>query len=109
MGFRFRLHCRHLPGTPDIVLPRHRKIVLVHGCFWHRHPGCSRSTTPASNQGFWLEKFTRNVARDRRSLRDLRRRGWMVRVIWECQTLDSKKLRQMLGRFIQEDSKVIES
>jgi DNA mismatch endonuclease (patch repair protein) len=102
MGFRFRLHCRDLPGTPDIVLPRHRKIVLMHGCFWHRHPDCSRSTTPTSNKGFWLEKFARNVARDRGNLRDLRRLGWTVRVVWECQTVDSEKLRLMLSRFFDQ-------
>jgi DNA mismatch endonuclease (patch repair protein) len=75
MGFRFRLHRRDLPGTPDVVLPRHRTVVFVHGCFWHRHPECRYAYEPKSRQEFWRAKFAANVTRDRRHIRDLRRLG----------------------------------
>jgi len=76
MGFRFRLHRRDLPGSPDIVLPRHSTVVFVHGCFWHRHPRCKGATTPKSNADFWQDKFAANVERDKRNRRDLRE--WAV-------------------------------
>jgi DNA mismatch endonuclease, patch repair protein len=84
-GYRFRLHVRSLPGTPDIVLPRHRLVVFVHGCFWHRHPGCNVASTPKTHKKFWLAKFARNVANDRAHVRRLRRMGWRVATVWECQ------------------------
>jgi DNA mismatch endonuclease (patch repair protein) len=84
-GLRFRLHVRGLPGRPDIVLPRHRTVVLVHGCFWHRHLGCPRSSLPATNRAWWVAKLRRNRARDRRTLAALRAHGWRVIVVWECQ------------------------
>jgi DNA mismatch endonuclease, patch repair protein len=84
LGLRFRLHSRDLPGRPDIVLPRHTAAVLVHGCFWHQHPGCRYATTPASNAGFWREKLKGNVERDGRNLSALVERGWRTAVIWEC-------------------------
>lgn len=85
LGFRFRLHAPDLPGRPDIVLPRFGTVVLVHGCFWHRHPRCSRATTPSSNVRFWKQKFADTVARDVRTTARLRRAGWRVLVVWECQ------------------------
>ena len=84
-GLRFRLHARDLPGRPDIVLPRHRTVILVHGCFWHRHIGCARSTLPETNRAWWVAKLRRIRARDRRALRDLRAAGWRVIVVWECE------------------------
>lgn len=84
LGFRFRLHDRRLPGKPDIVLPRHRAVIFVHGCFWHRHEGCHWCTTPSSNLPFWTEKFAANVARDRVRRDVLRQTGWRVATIWEC-------------------------
>jgi DNA mismatch endonuclease, patch repair protein len=84
-GHRFRIHVRDLPGTPDVVMPRHRTIVFVHGCFWHRHPHCKIATTPKSHKKFWLEKFVRNVANDRKHRRQLRRLGWRVVTVWSCQ------------------------
>ena len=84
-GYRFRIHVRTLPGTPDIVLPRHRAIVFVHGCFWHRHPKCKTASTPKSHRKFWADKFARNVANDRKHGRQLRRLGWRVLTVWECQ------------------------
>jgi DNA mismatch endonuclease (patch repair protein) len=85
MGYRFSLHREDLPGKPDIVLPKYRTVVFVHGCFWHRHRGCRLAYTPKSRQVFWLKKFSDNVARDRKVQRDLRRLGWQLLVVWECQ------------------------
>lgn len=85
LGLRYRLHDRRLPGRPDLVLPRFRAVVFVHGCFWHRHPGCSIATTPKSNTAFWQEKFDRNVSRDKRSAAALEAAGWRVFIAWECE------------------------
>jgi DNA mismatch endonuclease (patch repair protein) len=83
-GYRFRLHARTLPGRPDIVLPRHSTIILVHGCFWHRHPGCRLAYQPRSRRSFWDRKFSANVNRDRDQLRVLLSDGWKVIIVWEC-------------------------
>jgi DNA mismatch endonuclease (patch repair protein) len=85
LGFRYRLHGRKLPGKPDIVLSKHKTVIFVHGCFWHRHSGCKVATFPKSNTSFWIDKFTRNVARDTRVAAELRQIGWRVFVVWECQ------------------------
>ncbi|XBT42088.1 very short patch repair endonuclease [Pseudomonas viridiflava] len=84
-GYRFRLHRRDLPGSPDIVLPRFRTCIFVHGCFWHRHDGCRYATTPKTRTDFWQAKFTQNVERDARVRRALRADGWKVLTIWECE------------------------
>lgn len=84
MGFRYRLHHRGLPGRPDLVLPRYRAVVFIHGCFWHRHPHCRLSTTPATRPEFWENKFEQNVARDRRNVDALLQAGWRVAIVWEC-------------------------
>jgi DNA mismatch endonuclease (patch repair protein) len=84
-GLRFRKHVARLPGKPDIVLPRYKAVVLVHGCYWHRHPGCRFATTPASNGAFWLDKFAGTVERDRVAEAALRKLGWRVFVVWECE------------------------
>ena len=86
MGLRFRLHGKRLPGRPDIVLPKHRTVVFVHGCFWHRHKGCRNCTTPTNRREWWLEKLNGNAARDRVHASALRKLGWNVVVVWECQT-----------------------
>jgi DNA mismatch endonuclease (patch repair protein) len=86
LGFRFRLNDRRLPGTPDIVLPRYRAAIFVHGCFWHRHEGCRLTTTPQTRAEFWQEKFARNVTRDAAAQSALLDRGWRVATIWECET-----------------------
>lgn len=83
-GLRFTLHAR-LPGHPDIVLPRFRTAIFVHGCFWHRHPGCKYATTPSGNADFWQRKFSENVGRDARVQRALEETGWRVMTIWECE------------------------
>lgn len=85
VGIRYILHDRRLPGRPDIVVPAARTVVLVHGCFWHRHSGCARTTNPSSNAQFWKEKFRSNVRRDRRNLRNLEAQGWRVITIWQCE------------------------
>jgi DNA mismatch endonuclease (patch repair protein) len=86
-GVRFSLRRKDLPGKPDIVLPKYGAVVFVHGCFWHRHKGCKVATMPKSRQAFWLAKFEANVARDRRHLRDLKKAGWQVIVLWECEIM----------------------
>jgi len=100
MGFRYRLHRRDLPGSPDLVLPRHRKVILVHGCFWHSHAGCRAGRVPASNTGFWEPKLRRNAERDAASEEALRRAGWAVLVVWECQTKKAADLGDRLGAFL---------
>ena len=84
LGFRYRLHGRKLPGRPDIVLPKYRAVILVHGCFWHRHAHCHYCTTPGTNAEFWAAKFTENTTRDARNLEDLRKAGWRTAIVWEC-------------------------
>lgn len=84
LGLRFRLHDRKLPGRPDIVLPRWKAVIFVHGCFWHRHEGCRYATVPATRPQFWNEKFAANVSRDQRNLDGLASAGWRTRVVWEC-------------------------
>ena len=100
LGYRFRLHRRSLPGTPDLTFPRLRKVIFVHGCFWHRHPGCRRTTTPKTRATYWREKFDQNVARDRRNAVALEALGWEVLVVWECETLDGTGLLATLSRFL---------
>lgn len=84
-GFRYRLHARGLPGSPDLVLPRYRVAIFVHGCFWHRHTDCRYATTPGSNIEQWARKFTSNIERDARKLAALEDAGWRVIVVWECE------------------------
>ena len=99
-GFRFRLHDKELPGKPDIVLPKYRSVVFVHGCFWHHHTGCPKSKLPTSNAEFWTEKILANVRRDRRNISELKRLGWRVLVIWECDIRTGKYLGK-LNRFFR--------
>jgi DNA mismatch endonuclease (patch repair protein) len=96
-GLRFSLHRRNLPGNPDIVLSKHRVAVFVNGCFWHRHAGCRFAYRPKSNQQFWSEKITGNVARDRRNHAKLRSLGWRIYVVWECEVRP-----QILDRLVRE-------
>lgn len=100
LGYRYRLHVRTLPGNPDLVFPRLRKLILVHGCFWHMH-GCRYGrVTPRTRAEFWQTKRTGNVMRDRRTLRKLRHAGWDVLVVWECEVKDVFKLSNRLKRFL---------
>jgi DNA mismatch endonuclease (patch repair protein) len=95
-GLRYGLHRRDLPGCPDIVLTRLRTVVFVHGCFWHQHPRCRYATRPATNRTFWSRKLLGNVERDARQRRALRRAGWRVFVVWECQVKDERNLTRLV-------------
>jgi DNA mismatch endonuclease, patch repair protein len=92
MGLRFRLHRRDLPGKPDLTFAKHDTVVFVHGCFWHRHPGCPKASTPKSRISFWEAKFASNVARDAMAEKKLREMGWRVLTIWECETKNDARL-----------------
>jgi DNA mismatch endonuclease (patch repair protein) len=100
MGFRYRLHVATLPGKPDIVLPRLKRIIDVRGCFWHRHSGCIDSHIPKSRREYWLPKLARNRRRDEENARKLRQLGWRVCVVWECETKDTRKLSKRLARVL---------
>lgn len=103
MGYRFRIHRWDLPGNPDIVFPRHGKVIFVHGCFWHGHEGCPRSKRPTTNKGFWNEKLDDNIERDKRFRRALQRMGWKVFVVWQCETRKPEKLLLKLERILHDD------
>ena len=92
LGLRYRLGGAGLPGRPDILFPKHRVALFVHGCFWHRHEGCRVAAMPKSNVGFWTEKFARNVARDAKVANDLEGLGWRVLIAWECEVTSRKSL-----------------
>jgi DNA mismatch endonuclease, patch repair protein len=98
LGLRFRLHRSDLPGTPDIVLPRHKIAIQVHGCFWHQHPGCRYAKLPRSRPDYWLPKLARNIERDIKSKAALKAAGWHVLVIWECETKALESLRLRLSQ-----------
>lgn len=100
-GFRYRLHRKDLVGSPDIVLPKHRVVLFVHGCFWHRHVGCARATTPKTNVQFWQDKFAKTVDRDHRAETALNAQGWDVQVIWECRTKSDDSLRDALAPILE--------
>ena len=100
LGFRFRLHRRDLPGSPDLVFPRLRKAIFVHGCFWHRHPGCPKASTPKTRAEFWASKFATNVERDIRSVVALEELGWKVCVLWECETSNPAMIRRKVKSFL---------
>ncbi len=93
LGYRYRLHGRNVPGSPDLVFAGRRKVIFVHGCFWHRHPCPRGRSTPAANKKFWLAKFARNLARDAEVRKLLRRRGWRALIIWECQLKPKQRER----------------
>lgn len=101
LGYRFRLHRRDLPGCPDIVLPRLRKAIFVHGCFWHAH-GCAKGQPPKSRQDYWLPKLEANVKRDGAKIEQLKQLGWQVLVVWQCETKDIDRLTHRLQAFVDE-------
>ncbi|NKN39703.1 DNA mismatch endonuclease Vsr [Agrobacterium sp. a22-2] len=100
LGYRFRLQAKELPGRPDIVFRPRKKAIFVHGCFWHRHPGCRRTTSPKSRREFWEAKFSANQARDERVQEELKALGWSSLVIWECETRNSEALAESLKNFL---------
>jgi DNA mismatch endonuclease (patch repair protein) len=101
-GYRYRVHYAPLPGKPDIVFTRKRKVIFVHGCFWHQHPSpnCPYVMKPRSNTGYWKAKLERNVARDREHIQRLKELGWDTLIVWECQTLDPTQLTRRLADFL---------
>ena len=107
MGYRFRLHRKDLPGNPDIVLPRHHKIIFVHGCFWHGHRNFPRAKKPTTNIAFWKKKIDTNVARDRKNIRMLQKLGWDVLVVWQCELKNMSYLTAKIKRFLGETGESI--
>ena len=106
MGYRYRLHYKKLPGTPDLVFPGRRKAIFVHGCFWHQHsdPACKKARVPESNRDFWVAKFERNVVRDAESQASLEEMGWRVLVIWECEIQrEGEALAERIAAFLSDD------
>ena len=101
LGYRFRLHRRDLPGSPDIVFPRHRAIIMVNGCLWHRHPGCKYATSPKTRVQYWENKFEGNVVRDRRNESALRDLGWRVLVVWECETKNQEAVAARIASYLE--------
>jgi DNA mismatch endonuclease (patch repair protein) len=96
MGYRFRLHRKDLPGKPDIVLPKYKTVIFVHGCYWHQHPDCKRAFVPKSNQGYWKQKLDGNVQRDLDNMNQIAMMGWKPFVIWECETKEPDELRMKI-------------
>ena len=103
-GFRYRLHAKGLPGKPDIVLPKYRTVVFVHGCFWHRHRGCKLAASPKSNETFWRKKLDGNVERDRRNTQALESMGWRVLVVWECEINNENRLLELATQIASKQS-----
>jgi len=104
LGLRFRLHRKDLPGRPDLVFPKHATVIFVHGCFWHRHPGCSKASTPKSRIEYWTRKFEANVARDKAVAQELQQLGWRVLTIWECETRCSDILARVCANVFLSDT-----
>lgn len=100
LGYRYRLHDRNLPGRPDLAFASRRKAIFVHGCFWHRHNRCKYATTPKTRTLYWQAKFHSNVVRDRGNRRDLKRLGWAVMTIWQCELKNPEKLTERLNEFL---------
>ena len=101
-GFRYRKNVSSLPGKPDIVLPKYKTIIFVHGCFWHQHEGCKKALPPKSNVSFWLEKFRKNKERDRKVIRTLQESGWKVIVVWQCEIPKIKNNPEIIKKLISE-------
>lgn len=102
LGFRFRIQRKDLPGKPDIVLPKYKTIIFVHGCFWHQHPGCKFAYMPKSNVEFWKDKFKRNMIRDQTVQSLLKEMGWNIIIIWECQISNDPVFIQQCRKLIQD-------
>lgn len=107
LGFRFRLYRRDLPGSPDLTFPRHRKVVLVHGCFWHQHEDCKLARQPRRNLGYWDAKLERNVQRDRQVQAELLGRGWTPLIIWECETRSPDRVADLLVNFLEKSAPTV--
>ena len=111
LGFRYRLHAKGIPGKPDLVLPKYKAVIFVHGCFWHRHPGCRYASTPATRPEFWASKFSANVARDSAIRAALLLAGWRVATIWECALRTEAgvaAVRDVFSEWLQGDGRELE-
>jgi len=108
MGYRFRLHVKTLPGKPDIVLPKYRTVIFVHGCFWHRHKGCKNCTTPTNRREFWVEKLNGNAVRDKLHQRALRKLGWKSITVWECQIEKMSRIEKLARKLIERGSATLQ-
>jgi DNA mismatch endonuclease (patch repair protein) len=108
MGYRYRLHKKDLPGKPDLVFSSRRKVIFVHGCFWHSH-NCKVAHTPKSNLAYWMPKLERNKTRDRRNIEALAANGWQALVVWECEVADERKLKSQLKTFLDGPQAPIDS
>src|SRR5690606_8745927 len=104
MGYRYRLHVKDLPGRPDLAFPSKKKVIFVHGCFWHQHRGCSKARRPASKQDFWDSKLDANLLRDAQNQLSLKKMGWGFLIIWECELRDMNRLRDILKMFVDSPS-----
>jgi DNA mismatch endonuclease (patch repair protein) len=100
MGYRYRLHVKDLPGKPDIVFPGRKKIIFVHGCFWHQHKGCAEGRIPASRREYWIPKLSRTVARDAAHLEQLKKNGWELLVLWDCEIRDNDEFRTRISKYL---------
>lgn len=109
MGYRFRLHGKSLLGKPDIVLPRYKKVIFVHGCFWHGHKGCHRAARPVSNAEFWNRKIDGNIKRDAKVQRELKSLNWKSLIVWQCQTRDLQTLQKRLEQFLTTEKEKAET
>lgn len=103
LGFRYRLHGQKLPGRPDLVFKKRKKVIFVHGCFWHRHENCKHARLPKSNTEFWIEKLNQNKLRDDKNLGTLTQLGWKSLIIWECETRDIVELEKRIIVFLNEE------
>jgi len=103
MGYRFTLHRKDLPGKPDIVLPKYKAVIFVHGCFWHRHEGCKYAYFPKTKQKFWATKFKSNVERDRNVMKQLKEKDWQILIIWECELSDTESIIKTLEAYLNKD------
>lgn len=101
LGYRYRLHAKNLPGHPDLAFSGRKKVIYVHGCFWHRHPGCKKNRTPKSKLEYWEPKFVANVERDMRNQQELEERGWKFLVVWECELKNLKELTEKIVTFLE--------
>lgn len=101
MGYRFRLHRNDLPGKPDITLPKHKRIILVHGCFWHGHQDCPRAKRPSTNVDFWREKLDKNIERDKANINKLKQLGWDILTVWTCEVKETEKLTNKILSFLE--------
>ena len=99
-GIRYRLHVGKLPGKPDIVISRLKKVVFINGCFWHQHQGCRRNARPKTNKNYWLPKLEKNVKRQKEDIKELKKMGWKTYIIWECEVKNDKKLKKKIKRIL---------